>query len=69
MIPNPKVHRPLLILRLTSDCWLAHFPNTRAQLVLGDRKLSLKQVVDKVRERWPNTRIAVDEIILEDETS
>ena len=36
------------------------------KLWLGPRKTSLYQVVELVRARWPNVRIAMDEVILED---
>src|SRR5262249_2464867 len=64
--PNPRVRSPLLILHCTADGWIGQFPETRAELWLGNRKASLYQVVKLVRSRWPNARVAMDEVILED---
>ena len=54
--PNPRVRSPLLILHCTADGWIGQFPETRAELWIGNRKASLYQVVELVRSRWPNAR-------------
>jgi len=65
--PNKLVRSPLLILRVTDDAWIGRFDGTQAELVLGyPAKSSLYQVVSACRQRFPNARIAFEEVILED---
>lgn len=65
--PNPLVNRPRVILLLTEKGWSAQFENSRAEMSLGfPRGAPLYEVVEGLRDRWPNCRIAFDEVVLED---
>ena len=66
-VPNPLVHRPTVILRITDREWTAQFAGSRSEMALPfDRTAPLRQVVEHVRQRWPNARLALEETILED---
>jgi hypothetical protein len=66
-VPNPLVHRPTVILRISDSGWTVQFAGSRYAMSLPFGPTTpLRQVVEHLRERWPNARIALDEVVLED---
>src|SRR5262249_49179981 len=56
-----------VILRCASGGWTAQFAGTRVEMALGfGPGAPLYEVVEHLRWRWPNARIAFDEVVLED---
>jgi len=66
-VPNPLVHRPTVILRITDREWTAQFAGSRVEMTLPfERTVPLHKVVEHLRQRWPNAKLALDEVVLED---
>jgi len=64
---NPRVRSPLLIIRCTAEGYIGQFEGSRAELVLSYASSApLHQVVEGVRRRWPNARVAMDGVVIED---
>jgi len=60
--PNPLVNRPTVIVRFGTEGWIAQFAGSRVEMALPSG--SLHEVVEHLRHRWPNARLAFDEAVL-----
>jgi len=60
--PNPLVNRPTVIIGFGTEGWIAQFAGSGVEMTLPSG--SLHEVVEHVRHRWPNARLAFDEAVL-----
>jgi len=60
--PNPLVSRPTVIIGFGTEGWIAQFAGSGVRMTLPSG--SLHEVVEHLRHRWPNARLAFDEAVL-----